>query len=212
MTKMDLKFKMNTLPKEILSGEIFSYLSIEEILYFGFTCKKYKNWSYQYLKQLGKDTLHFRKHKERKQFFSRLRLTKDISEIYSKIFYKLEISVQIIHIYNNKINNTQINYLEKDYNCFMYIFEHEMKKILEPLFGKMIIQPSVFKFFMDHEPNGFKNKNYSMIINKYFPNLKFFILCFLRKHFENDEFNNIDKLLDDYVNELNHDLFRLIIH
>lgn len=200
------------LPYEILNNEIFPYLDLQDLLFFGFTCKKYKKQVDKYLKILGKKVLHFPKHKYKRQFFARLEFKIEPREILFHIFYKL---ATFIYVHQSDINiyTHMIADLRAKSNIFLKDFEKEILQIQEHLFGKCILKPRVFKFFMDHEPS-FLTEMYpnEKILNRFFSGFKSNIYLFLQKYLTNLEFENISDFINQIYSELNLWIYRIFLH
>jgi len=209
--KNTLKYKMN-LPYEILYNEIFPYLDIQDLLYFGLVSKKYKKQVDKYLKVLGKKVLHFPKHKDKRQFIARLEIKLEPLQILYQIFYKFATFIYV-HQYTDFLYTRMIADLRAKSNIFQKDFEKEVLQIQENLFGKCILKPRVFKFFMDNEPS-YLTEMYpnQKILNRFFPGFQSNINIFLQNYLTNLEFENVSDFIKQIDSELNLWLHTLFIH
>ena len=192
MVSINYENTLKIVPREILVHEIFCYLSLEDLIYLGSTNKYYKNIIDKYMRKLGQKVLQFPKHKDKKQFFSRLEFKMNLDQLYKQFHYK-------IHFISS-------------FNLFsIQDFSNEFKKdaiqLFETLQGKQIIKPSIFQFMKNSEPNYFINEQTdkyteTRIISKLFPHIHSKILSL--------DFENLDILL--LKKEINLILYKLFMH
>jgi hypothetical protein len=186
---------------------------VQDLIFFGLTSKKYKKIVDKYLRFLGRKVLHFPGHKEKRQFFARLEIKIEPQQILYQIFYKLATFIFVHQSNIDFLYTHMVSDLRAKSNFFLKDFEKEIFKIQEHLFGKCILKPRVFQFFMDNEPSYLTEIHPSeKILNRFFPGFQSNINIFLHNYLNHLEFANVSEFIKKVYSELNLWLYTLFLH